>query len=219
MKKTLSKVYRLLSHTNSIHLPISKWEEDLSLPSDIDFWIQICKNTFEMTKNLNLQLIQYKVLHRSHITQHKMYRMGFSDSNICTQCAQNTEDTYIHALWSCSPVQQFWSSVTLKMSSILGFRIPLTPTLCLLGDLSVLDLPKTESQPILVALAIAKKTILVHWKDKHTLNVNHWQNLLIEHISLERISATRKNKSKHFIDKWSTFLSSFNIYLQTDIAC
>ena len=212
-KKNLSKIYSLLSKTNSIHIPIQKWEKDLNISFDPDFWTQICGNTFKMTKNTNLQLIQFKVLHRTHITQYKLYKMGFSQTDICTQCTQNTADTYFHALWLCTPVYQFWSTVTQKLSNILDCRIPQSPNLCLIGDLSLTALPHMQVQPTLAALTIAKKTILVNWKDKKALNITHWLNLLTEHISLEKISATRKNQLVSFTEKWSPFIRSLNINL------
>uniref|UniRef100_A0A3P8SX07 Reverse transcriptase zinc-binding domain-containing protein n=1 Tax=Amphiprion percula TaxID=161767 RepID=A0A3P8SX07_AMPPE len=135
-KKNLSKMYSLLSKTNSIHLPTQKWEKDVSKSFDSDFWTQICENTFKMTKNTNLQLIQFKVLHRTHITQYKLYKMGFSRSDTCTQCTQNMTDTYFHALWLCTPVYQFWVTITQKLSNILDCGIPHSPNVCLIGDLT-----------------------------------------------------------------------------------
>ena len=167
-----------------------------------------------MTKNTNLQLIQYKILHRTHITQYKMNKMGFSDSDICSQCTLNTTDTYFHALWLCSPVQHFWSTVTQKLASILGCRIPLSPNLCLLGDITVIDLTTKQATATLAALAIAKKTILLNWKNKQSININHWLNLLIEYISMEKISASLKNQLKHFTEMWSSFINSLNLNLE-----
>ena len=209
----------MLSTTHSVHLPISKWEADLSLSEDFDFWTQICQNIFKMTKNPNLQLIQFKVLHRSHTTQYKMHRMGFSQSDKCTQCTQNNSDSYFHALWLCSPVQHFWSLVTQKLSLILDCRIPLTPNLCLIGDLATISLPLHLSQSVLVALTIAKKTILMNWKNKQSLNISQWLNLLSEFISLEKISATRKNQLTLFTKRWSVFCDSLNLNLHLDFAC
>ena len=210
-KKNLSKIYRFLTNTNSVHLPISKWEADLQVSCSLDFWSKICENMFNMTKNTNLQLIQYKVLHRTHITQQKMKKMGFSETDICTQCNQNTPDTYLHALWLCSPVQSFWSIVIQRLSSILNCRIPLSPNLCLIGDLSTTDLALTLSQSVLVSLAIAKKTILLNWKNKQSLNITQWQNLLIDYILLDKIAATKKQQLTDFTEKWSPFLDSLRI--------
>lgn len=68
-KKLISKLYRVISSSNpTITLPKARWECDLALSPDPDFWRQICRNLFFMTTKTNLQLIQYKTIHRTHIT-------------------------------------------------------------------------------------------------------------------------------------------------------
>ncbi len=68
-KRLLSKIYKIISQSDkTIFLPSKKWEQDLSITPDANFWTQICKNIYLMTKNANLQLIQYKILHRTHHT-------------------------------------------------------------------------------------------------------------------------------------------------------
>ncbi len=69
-----------------LSLPIAKWEADLSVNWDHNFWSQICLKTFELIRNPGLQLIQYKILHRVHYTGHRMFRMGFTASNNCSHC-------------------------------------------------------------------------------------------------------------------------------------
>ena len=103
-------------------LPSSKWEADLSISSNHNFWPQICLNTFRMTRNPNLQLIQYKILHRTHYTGQRMFRMGLTHSNICSHCTDNTPDDYAHALWFCAPVQKFWLEVCEDYLCINKFR-------------------------------------------------------------------------------------------------
>ncbi len=58
--KPLSKLYKLISSTdspNAPHIVINKWEKDLNIHTN-HFRNKIC--------------IQYKIIHRTHITQHKM---------------------------------------------------------------------------------------------------------------------------------------------------
>lgn len=45
----ISKLYELSLLDISITLSYAKWEKDLALPSNPDFWIQINKNTFATT--------------------------------------------------------------------------------------------------------------------------------------------------------------------------
>ncbi len=47
--KLMSKIYRALSKIDeSVSLPIAKWEADLSVSWDHNFWSQICLKTFEL---------------------------------------------------------------------------------------------------------------------------------------------------------------------------
>lgn len=68
---------------------------------------------------------------------------------------------------------------------MMGYHIPMSPSLCLLGNTSVTNLNKSSNKLLLTALTIAKKTILINWKNRNDTNITHWKNLLIEHISLE----------------------------------
>lgn len=130
---------------------MAKWENDLVLSPNTDFWKEICSNT-------NLQLIQYKIIHRTNITQRKKSEMGLSDTDICSQCTLGSTDDYLHATWTCQPVYSFWTSVTDKLSIIMGCRIPLSPPLCFLGNTTGIDnLPTKYKNPLLIFLTIAKK--------------------------------------------------------------
>lgn len=203
-KKLLSKIYKIVIQTDiTISLPTAKWESDLSIHTDANFWTQVCKNTFLMTKNTNLQLIQYKTIHRTHLTGRKLFHMG-STSDICPHCTQNCRDTYIHALWHCTPIKQLWEKVTRFLSTFFGCPIPLSPSLCLLGDTSTINLNHINSKTLLVALAVAKKTIFINWKTKNKIHIAIWKNLLLDHISVE---ISNNPLGKNSIDSPSTWLA------------
>ncbi len=194
-KKLLSKIYRIISKSdNTLGLPNVKWESDLSIAPDAAFWTQICKNIYFMTKNANLQLIQYKVLHRFHLTGRKLFKMGFT-SETCSHCTQNTPDTYLHAMWHCTPVKEFWENVTESLSNHMGCHIPLSPSLCILGDTSIINSNDTDSKLLLVALTIAKKTILMNWKSRNTIHITSWKNLITDYISMENLSTSTQNNT------------------------
>lgn len=86
--KKLSKLNRLISLYQFTHLQIYSQQS-----SESDFWTQICKHTIVITKN-KFTTLSVQIFHRTHITHHRVNKMGFSDSDICTQCSQNTTDTY-----------------------------------------------------------------------------------------------------------------------------
>lgn len=170
-------MYKLiLKSDNTLSLPNAKWESDLSIAPNATFWTQICKNIYFMTKNANLQLIQYKVLHRFHLTGRKLFKMGFS-SETCSHCTKNNPDTYLHAIWHCTPVKKFWQNITDSLSNLMGCHILLSPSLCILGDISIINLNSINTQLLLVALTIGKKTILMNWKARNTIHIATWKNV------------------------------------------
>ena len=84
LKKLTSKLYKLiLTIDKSIIVAITHWNKDLNISPSTDFWTEINQNIFTMTSNTNLQLIQYKIIHRTHITQYKMYKMGLANTDTC----------------------------------------------------------------------------------------------------------------------------------------
>lgn len=129
-----------------------------------------------MSKNANLQLTQYKVIHRTHLTGQKL------DQHLTrAHCIQNTTDSYIHTLWHCTPVYHFWKQVTDSLSAFLGRPIPLSPSLCLLGDTSSISI-NPSNKLLLVALTVAKKTILMNWKFKKKITLTMKKLALRPHL-------------------------------------
>lgn len=79
-KKLLSNIYKLIAtYDQTITLPSAKWENDLQINPSANFWTQICRNVFSTATNSNIQLIQYKIIHRVHYTGKRMFKMGFAD--------------------------------------------------------------------------------------------------------------------------------------------
>lgn len=146
--------------------------------SFIHFWslTTICKNIFSMLKNCNLQLIQYKKILRYHYTGHRLFKMGFI-TDTCSHCTQSKPDTYSHALWFCTPVNSLLIKILQTLTTYLDCRIPASPIVCLLGDTSTTDLNKNQTRILLIALAIAKKAILMNWKSRSNINIKLIINL------------------------------------------
>ena len=118
--KLLSKIYKLLCKIDdTISLPTSKCEADLSISSNHNFWPQIYLNTFRMTENLNLQFIQYRILHRTHYTGQKMFRMGLKHSSICLHYTQTP--AYIAQITHLMIIHTLRGFVGLYRSSGLRF--------------------------------------------------------------------------------------------------
>ena len=85
--------------------------------------------------------LQYKVIHRSHITQSKMFKLGLSNTGFCSKCTLGSTDAI------CTPygsVNQF----TLSGSQSLRLYPPswATESLHLLHYVSLVTFPKSTSR-------------------------------------------------------------------------
>ena len=144
-----------------------------------------------MTTNTNVQLIQYKTIHRTHITQGKMFKMGLADTDSCSQCTLDSTDNYLHATWVCQPVHSFWTVVTDTLSTILGCRIPLSSSLCLLG--AITEIPPKHKNPLLISLTIAKKIVFQNWKSRKNCHYS-LDNWIFHHLRPHSTNIGGKNK-------------------------
>ena len=133
--------------------------------------------------------------------------------NICSHCTLGVTDTYLHALWECTPVHTFWYTVTQKLTDILSCEVPHHPSLCLLGLTTQTTIPNKHKNNILTSLTIAKKTILQNWKSKQSININHWTNSLNQYISNSLTAASSDDDKTTFTTSWSPFI----IYLNIDL--
>ena len=211
MNKLISKLYKLIKTDNSLHIPHEKWNEDLHTSLTHENWTEICKNIYTMTPNTNLQLIQYKIIHRTHITQYKKHKMGLADTDTCSQCTMGVTDTYLHALWECTPIQAFWKKVTQTLTDVLSCRIPLLPSVCLLGFISNTEIPPTHKNSLLTSLTIAKRVILQNWISKKSITINHWTNTLIQHITILQTTACSEGDMSSHRETWTPFMKYFKI--------
>lgn len=85
----------------------------------------------------------------------------------------------------------------------LKFDIPPTPTVCLLGNFNDIIIDTKSIHLIYIALCIAKKCILLNWKNRNDLNMNQCRDLLLDYTGLETASASISDQSL-----WVSLVSS-----------
>lgn len=85
-----------------------------------------------------------------------------------------------------------WQEVINRLSTTLDLSFPLCSIVSLPDGLFI---PQTTLQltPFgLIAITIAKKTVLVNWKDKTLLSINHWLYMLTGR-NLEKLTARQNS--------------------------
>ena len=82
--------------------------------------------------NANIRYFQFQILHRSLITNRKLYQFQLLDHETCDQCG-NIE-TICHLLLECNRVRLLWTRVIDWLSRKTGKRIELSIENILLGN-------------------------------------------------------------------------------------
>ena len=186
----------------------SRWSHDLSIaPSSIN-WSIVWSKLDLSSRNPNHQMIHYNFIHRLYCTPHKLFLMKLNPSPNCQLCSLGTIGTFVHMVWECPGVSDFWSMVSNRMSIVLGRTIHCSPTILLLSDFTGLDLSLMHQRWFLVGLTAAKKLVAQRWKAPHDLSYQHWVNTVIDLAKLERSVASMHGAQARNINLWSTFINS-----------
>ena len=97
----------------------SRWSHDLAMaPSTIN-WSIVWSKIDLASRNPNHQMIHYNFAHRLYCTPHKLFLMKLNPSPNCQLCSLETTGTFVHMVWDCPGVRDFWSMVSNRMSIVL----------------------------------------------------------------------------------------------------
>lgn len=185
-----------------------KWEIDIDSPIDVADWENICGEPSKFLASNSAWEMQFKIIHRLHITPVSRHRMDPSLSNLCNKC-QNTGGTYIHCLWDCHYIQEFWNNILGEIDKIFGRPLQLNAGTCLLGILSFNTKLLLKSRGILllqILLHCARKCILLLWITDKPPSIAQWVGIVTNVIPWEAFSSVLNHKPYQFYKIWDPFL-------------
>ena len=71
----------------------------------------------------------------------------------------------MHMLWDCPLIRDYWGGIRDHIEHVLGYEIPFSPSLYILGDPSVLDdLTPYDAEWAQTALMLGGKLIMCEWR-------------------------------------------------------
>lgn len=136
----------------------AKWKEDLPGLADDD-WEEGIQQYISLMVSAKDRYIQLKFLHRAYYTLQRLSRIYPTNSDR-TQC--NTElGTFIHVVWSCPVIQQFWSQVVDTINSVGHLQIGMNPIILLLGVCDNITASTHKRLFVFYASFYARKSILL----------------------------------------------------------
>ena len=131
----------------------SAWEEDLGIDLTEEQWIGAQKGVHSASICTRHGLIQFKVLHRLHLSKVKLAKMYPNIDPLCDRC-RAFPASLGHMFWLCPELSHFWNSIFKTLSEVSGHRLEPDPVLALFGVLS-------EDSPLKVSASKATRFIVL----------------------------------------------------------
>lgn len=140
----------------------NKWKLDVPSLMDDD-WEEGIQQYIPLMISARDRYIQLKFLHQAYYTPQRLAKIYPSYPDRCPKCNTDT-GTFLHVVWSCPLLQQFWKEVVQYINSIGNLAITLNPRVLLLGICDTLTTNTHKRLFIFYALFYARKAILIKWK-------------------------------------------------------
>ena len=186
-----------------------EWEREMSAQITGETWGECLCNASRCSINVRDILIQFKVIHRLHYTKSRLHKMFPAVSPICGKC-KIYEGTLLHSLWSCPKIQPFWEKIFDFLSGASDINLKPDPLIRILGA-TLNETDKFQSQAVLFIMILAKKSILMMWKEESAPTFEMWFRELSSVLHLEELRYHLNKKPELFTKNWNpikTFMTS-----------
>ena len=166
-----------------------------------------------------LGVLQCKVVHRVHWSKSKLAHIYPDIDPKCDKCRQRPANLS-HMFWSCPTHAPFWTCVFDSLSDITSANIQPSPLLALFGVCPIgLSLPSYFAELVAFLAMLARRAILLHWKNPFPPTHSQWIKDALHFERLEKIKHTRFSERK-FHKIWQPFLGhvrSLHIDIDPDV--
>lgn len=150
--------------------------------------------------------IQFRNVHRTHITPVVKNKMDANISPLCWKCSSETGN-YIHCFWSCVKLQRYWSSIVNELTAIFGVPILMDP-MCLILGLPNGQIDDSKHRRLFDILTFAaRKNILyiLFWTKNVAPTRRSWHNNVMDCIPSEYITCMLHSKIDAFYKVWDPY--------------
>ena len=207
----ISKLYNLIQGISSPDLNHVKraWEEELQVVISDNMWQAAIDRVHKSSLCVRHGLIQFKVLHRLHLCRSKLARIYPDTDPTCQRCL-SAPATLSHMFFSCHSITPFWSSFFDTVSQICGHVIAPNPLTAIFGTVPEdSPLSKSQSQAVSFASLLARRCILLKWKDGLPPSHGQWVKDVMAHLKLEELRFRIGGSSRNYHKVWQPFIDYF----------
>lgn len=206
-KGGISILYNKLSQLagfNTLQHLRQAWVEELGTEISEEQWEQALSCTHSASICARHGLIQFKIIHRLHWSRLKLSKVFPDVDPLCIRCKQAVA-SLSHMFWGCSELSTFWSKIFSTLSKALLKTIDLNPLTAILGivDQKVIK-RQSERKVILFTCLLARRLILLNWKQAEPPTYVNWFRDVMMHLELEKIRYSLQGRDEKFRMVWSS---------------
>lgn len=207
----------LVSHVLDIILSFSNasydktkanWEEEIGTGLSDEFWDKALRRVNGTSSCARLSLIQFKVLHRVHLSKARLAKIYPTVDGTCDRCKCALADL-THMFWSCHKLSDFWSTIFKTLSEALNLEIRPCVSIAVFGVPDDFIFRNNQLDVIAFASLLARRRILLNWKSANAPKASLWVRDLMLFLKLEKIKYTIRGSTGKFYLTWNPILNYF----------
>uniref|UniRef100_A0A8C4S8Q7 Reverse transcriptase domain-containing protein n=1 Tax=Erpetoichthys calabaricus TaxID=27687 RepID=A0A8C4S8Q7_ERPCA len=212
---TISAIYKILLESLPFKDPRGHWEEDLLINISEKEWKVAKQRIHSSSICAKHRIIQLKIIYRAHLSRLKLSRMFPGQDPTCERCNQ-APASLGHIFWACTKLTSFWTKIFKCLSDSLSITIPPNPLTAVFGVLpDGLELEKDKQTVIAFTTLLARRLILLNWKNPNSPLISQWETDVLYYLKLEKIKFSNANSSKLLrnIEISSLYMFNFSVHL------
>ena len=182
-----------------------KWDTELSIAIKDDEWCDIWTYANSISVCNRAKSIQFKILHRMHISPNRRHLFNCTLSPMCLKYKTEV-GTLTHCLWSCYKLQRYWSDIVTEMEKTLSVKLEMDPMSLILGLPARFVMLKNQRLYCILTYA-ARKNILLRWISDKVPSIKGWHKVLSDMVPLEYLTCVIHSKSNQFFKIWEPYLN------------
>ncbi len=210
----ISKIYAIILSKDNYHniKIIRPWEEELDLEFEDDYWSRVLDKIRTTTSCARLSFIQFKTIHRAHLSKVKLSKIYPNVSDVCDKC-KLSPCNFSHMFAFCSKLQNFWNSFFKICFDVLGVELIVCPLIAIFGVPSRgQPLRRRQADVIAFASLLARRRILLSWTSPQPPSISVWLKDLVFFFKLEKIKYNIRGRGNLFLKNGNNLSHSLMIY-------
>ena len=213
IKGGISTIYDSLSYLDNnaslVHLKTA-WENDLGIQITDEQWTASQKIVHSSSVCARHGLLQFKVLHRLHLSKEKLNRMYPNVNPACDRCGQSPA-TLAHMFWHCTKLTPYWQGIFKTFSDIVGRPLDPDPLTAVLGVRGPnVKLTNVQNNMVTFVTLLARRLICLNWKQVQAPTYTALMKDVMHYLQLEKIKFELRGSEDKFYKTWQPFIDHFN---------